>query len=85
MDSYIEKQTSFFLKRQSLTPGKTKASTRKRPAEKMLGSALRNIDIVVIMQTLAGDLTKRMFTILRGKGIGKFIAQLVSWVFFLYI
>lgn len=48
----------------------------------MLGSALRNIDIVVIMQTLAGDLTKRMFTILRGKGIGKFIAQLVSWVFF---
>lgn len=48
----------------------------------MLGSALRNIDIVVIMQTLAGDLTKRMFTVLRGKGIGKFIAQLVSWVFF---
>lgn len=51
----------------------------------MLGSALRNIDIVVIMQTLAGDLTKRMFTILRGKGIRKFIAQLVSWVFFIYI
>lgn len=41
----------------------------------MLGSALSNIYIVIIMQTLTTDLTKRRITTLRGKRGGKSVVQ----------